>query len=97
MNCSITPALYREVADRLADAIDGTEFFSGTLALLCDGVECRFTATLLVYRRRERWPEGERSPIRRLVPVWWEFHTFVDGFEQLNDFDFSRLEECVVG
>ena len=46
---------------------------------------------MIVYRRRERLPEGDRDAIADLVPVWWEFHTAVNGGEVLNDFSFSEV------
>ena len=48
-------------------------------------------ASVIVYRRVERLPEGDRDVIADLVPVWWEFHTADDGGEVLNDFSFSEL------
>lgn len=95
MSYSVSPSLYREVAGRLHDAIDGRDYFSGTVALLHDGVECRLTLSVLVYRRRDRLPEGDCYPARRLVPVWWEFHTTWEGVERLNDFDFTQLAVCM--
>ena len=55
------------------------------------GVACRLTASVIVYRSRTRYPEGDRDEIADLVPVWWEFHTSDDGGEFLNDFSFSRV------
>ncbi|HJI19204.1 MAG: hypothetical protein ACLSVO_07270 [Alistipes sp.] len=33
------------------------------------------------------------DPIVDLVPVWWEFHTWDDLGETLNDFSFARMKE----
>ena len=86
MMYSVSSELYLEVAARLAEAIGGGSYFSGSLTFLFGDMECRLTASVIVYRRRERLPEGDRDAIADLVPVWWEFHTAVNGGEVLNDF-----------
>lgn len=88
---SVSTELYLEVAARLAEAIGGGSYFSGSLTFPFGDMECRLTASLIVYRRRERLPEGDRDAIADLVPVWWEFHTTGDGGEVLNDFSFACL------
>jgi hypothetical protein len=30
-----------------------------------------------------------------MVPVWWEFHTFVNGEEVLNNFSFNEMREYI--
>ena len=77
MMYSVSSELYLEVAARLAEAIGD--------------MECRLTASVIVYRRRERLPEGDRDAIADLVPVWWEFHTVGSDGEALNDFSFSEV------
>lgn len=91
----VLPELYHEAALRLADAIDGENYFSGSLAFRFGDVDCRLTASVIVYRSRLSQPEGDAEPITNLVPVWWEFHTYGPEGEMLNDFDFSELKHCV--
>ena len=79
----------------LAVAIGGGSYFSGSLSFAFGDTECRLTASVIVYRRVERLPEGDRDVIADLVPVWWEFHTAGDGGEVLNDFSFSELRACL--
>lgn len=88
---SVSTELYEEVAARLAEAIGGGSYFSGSLEFEWDGMECRLTASVIVYRERRCFPEGDREEISDLVPVWWEFHTSGTGGEMLNDFSFSEL------
>ena len=88
---SVSTELYEEVAVRLAEAIGGGSYFSGSLTFEWEGIECRLTASVIVYRRRESYPEGDRDAITDLVPVWWEFHTTGSEGEMLNDFTFSEL------
>ncbi|WP_300750597.1 hypothetical protein [uncultured Alistipes sp.] len=88
----VSSELYDEVAARLCDAIGSGAYFSGTIEFPHADVACRLTASLLFYRRREVWPEGERSCITDVIPVWWEFHTVMPEGEVLNDFSFSELK-----
>ena len=83
---SVSPELYREAAVRLCDGI----------AFTYSNVDCRLTASLIVYRRTERAPEGVSHPIADLVPVWWEFHTVGPDGELLNDFSFAELKSYAV-
>ena len=91
MSYSVPSELYREVALRLSEAIGSGGYFSGTLAFAWGEAECRLTASVIVYRRRERLPEGDRDAIADLVPVWWEFHTVRSDGDALNDFSFSEV------
>ena len=88
----VSSELYDEVAARLCDAIGSGAYFSGTIEFPHADVACRLTASLLFYRRREVWPEGERSCITDVIPVRWEFHTVMPEGEVLNDFSFSELK-----
>ena len=91
MMYSVTTELYEEVASRLRDAIGGGSYFSGSLNFEWAGIECRLTASVIVYRRRVSYPEGDRDELTDLVPVWWEFHTTGPEGEFPNDFSFSEL------
>ena len=55
MMYSVSSELYLEVAARLAEAIGGGSYFSGSLTFPFGDMECRLTASVIVYRRRERW------------------------------------------
>lgn len=95
MTYSVSSELYEEAAIRLTDAIGPDNYFSGTVAFRYEGTECRLTASVIVYRERLSRPEGVHNAITDLVPVWWEFHTFCHGDENLNDFDFTELRRCL--
>lgn len=68
---SVSSELYHEAAARLSDAIDGGNYFSGSLAFRFGDTDCRLTASVIVYRGRVSLPEGVRHPVTDLVPVWW--------------------------
>ena len=92
MSYSVSPELYQEVAARLADAVDGENYFSGSLAFRFGDTDCRLTASVIVCRRRESLPEGDVDAVADLVPVWWEFHTADGEGEVANDFSFSEMK-----
>lgn len=89
---SISPELYQEAAARLCDGIDGGNYFSGTIEFPFEELDCRLTASVIVYRNRVQRPEAEADEIADLVPVWWEFHTTGCDGETLNDFSFTELK-----
>ena len=91
MMYSVSSELYLEVAARLAEAIGGGSYFSGSLTFPFGDMECRLTASVIVYRQRISAPDGQADVISRLVPVWWEFHTVRSDGEALNDFSFSEV------
>ena len=57
---------------------------------------CRLTASLVLYRSDDRWPEGCRRRLTDVVPVWWEFHTVTADGEMPNDFSFAELRPCLL-
>lgn len=91
----VSSELYLETAARLAEAIGPGNYFSGSIRFPFGGVECRLTASVIVYRHTVRFPEGTCDAIADLVPVWWEFHTCLEEGEALNDFSFSTLRDTL--
>ena len=92
---SVSSELYREAAVRLTEAAGGAGYFSGSLGFRFAEAECRLTASVILYRRTERLPEGDCEVVADLVPVWWGFRTVVDGEERLNDFSFDELRRTL--
>lgn len=89
----ITPELYDLATDLLVERIGRSDYFSGTVEFEYGDVECRLTVSLIIYRRIERLPEGDRDCIDDVVPVWWEFHTSTEGSEVPNGFSFSEIRD----
>ena len=86
--------LYLEVADHLASVANDGGYFSGSFDVVFGDVECHVILSAIIYHRTLSLPEGrEVDVISDVVPVWWEFHTYIDGEEMLNDFSFDRLRE----
>ena len=97
MTYPIIPELYGIVARKLLDEIGEKSFYSGSFSFDYGSKECRFVASIVIYRSKECLPEGDADRIDDLVPVWWEFHTSDQAGERPNDFSFSELKEKSLG
>ncbi|MFI3258615.1 MAG: hypothetical protein R3Y16_00800, partial [Rikenellaceae bacterium] len=84
---------YKELSERLRESISSLNFYSGVVEFETDNVEIRFIATIMVYFRRDHYPEGEVNTLIDMVPVWWEMHTTTLDGDVINDFDFTTLKE----
>ena len=91
----VLPELYQEVATKIIEQVGRRGYYSDALDFEWGGVECHMVLSAVVYRRTEQYPEGERFVVADMVPVWWEFHTFIDGEEVLNNFSFNEMREYI--
>ena len=91
----VLPELYQEVATKIIDQVGRRGYYSDALDFEWNGVECHMVLSAVVYRRTEQYPEGKSSVVADMVPVWWEFHTFIDGEEVLNNFSFNEMREYI--
>ena len=91
----VLPELYQEVATKIIEQVGRRGYYSDALDFEWNGVECHMVLSAVVYRRTEQYPEGERSVVADMVPVWWEFHTFIGGEEVLNNFSFNEMREYI--
>ena len=87
----ISTQLYLEIADKLMASIGSKEFFSGKIRLTDGDTECTLICTLIVEHDHKPTEGRCFNAISALIPVWWEFHTIVDGEEQINDFSFREF------
>ncbi|WP_417012404.1 hypothetical protein [Alistipes sp.] len=92
----VSSELYDEIARRLREAFGGAGYFSGSVECAEGETDCRLTASLVLYHRRDEWPEGPQLRLTDAVPVWWEFHTVTDGVEVPNDFSFTALRPALL-
>lgn len=92
----ITCSIYEKAAQKLCDELGRNGYYSGKIDFTHEEAECQMKASLIIYHKRLELPEGDIDIIEDLVPVWWEFHTYIDGDEVLNDFDFSILKEYII-
>lgn len=93
---TISHQLYLDVGERLMDAIGRKEYYSGVVVSYAEEVECRLVCTLIV-EREAKASEGHRLPeIARLIPVWWECHTYRGDEKILNDFSFREFASIIL-
>lgn len=95
----IEKGIYAAIADKLTDAIGEGSYFSGDIDHEDDyGNEYHLGITVMVYRRTVTAPDCSWNEIYNIVPLWWEFHTYVgdDKEEVWNDFMFEEFKRWIV-
>ena len=88
---NVSSVIYGRVAEIITDRIGHTDYLRESFEFECDGVLCKMLFTAVLYRKRHAMPEGEYEVVADIVPIWWEFHTFCEDGEMLNDFSFNEL------
>ena len=92
----VLPELYREVAARIIEQVGRRGYYNGSFDMEWEDVLCHVVLSAVVYRHEEQYPGGRMaSLISDIVPVWWEFHTFIDGQEVINNFSFNEMREYI--
>lgn len=92
---TISSKLYHHLASRLVELVGQRGYYSGSFEFEFDGVWCEMTLSAVVYHQL-RPDEGRKNcAVTDMIPVWWEFHTFIDGDEVLNDMSFNELREYI--
>lgn len=92
---TISSKLYHHLASHLVELVGQRGYYSGSFEFELDGVWCEMTLSAVVYHQSQP-DEGYNScAVTDMIPVWWEFHTFVDGDEVLNDMSFNELREYI--
>lgn len=85
----ITRNIYEEVLQKLVIEIRDSNYISArTITGSFDDVEYKFIINAVIYR-------DDFKNISEIVPIWWEFHTEIDGVEKMNDFLFSEMMKLV--
>ena len=67
MTYPIIPELYGIVARKLLDEIGEKSFYSGSFSFDYGSKECRFVASIVIYRSKECLPEGDAD---RIDDLW---------------------------
>ncbi|MBQ4279780.1 MAG: hypothetical protein IJC16_07505 [Rikenellaceae bacterium] len=88
--------LYRTVADKLREAIDGREYFNGSVRVDEEDGAGVLTCTLIVYRERVGEPTGSFERIREIVPVWWEYASYGPQGRRPDDFSWHELQSYLL-
>lgn len=88
---------YAAIAENLFNAIGDDAYFNGSIEYECESFYSTLTATLIIYRGEEAYPEGSRETLSNVVPVWWEFNASLpDGTLTDNDFGFDELKKYLL-
>ena len=94
----ITEEIYHTFADELLDDIGDGDYYKGSIVKDDCDETYRLVLVAMFYRRDVVAPDGRWSEIYDVVPIWWEFHTYVGGelTEVENDFTFNDFKEYLV-
>ena len=88
---NVSSVIYGRVAEIILDRIGSSDYLSESFEFEFEGVVFKMLFSGVFYRKRLYLPEGECDVLTDIVPVWWEFHTFNQQGEMLNDFSFNEL------
>lgn len=94
----ITDEVYDLLAEELKDRIFAIEDDPSNLYIEVehDGFVYALELSAFVYWRTERYPEGDKTEIEDIIPVWWEIRVFNgDDDEVSNDGDFKEIKEYI--
>ena len=85
----ITRNIYEEVLRKLVVEIGESDYISArTITGSFDDVEYKFIINAVIYK-------DDFKNISEIVPVWWHFHTEINGTEKMNDFFFSEVQKLI--
>ncbi|MBR5864305.1 MAG: hypothetical protein IKY76_07060 [Alistipes sp.] len=91
----ISSKLYQEVATRLVELAGFHGYISDSFEFEFEDVWCEMTISAVVYHQSSPDIGHSVCAVTDMIPVWWEFHTFVDGDEVLNDMSFDLIRENI--
>jgi len=80
---NITPQTYRQVANKIMEAIGENNHFAicNVQDTMADGTKWVFAGTLVIYEKKNN-----------IVPIWYEFNTYdTEGNKIDNDFVFYEM------
>lgn len=94
---SITPEIYRELADKLDRIIDGRNYIgNAVIEVEDDQYFYAFVISAVIYYDTHEAPNGRWSEMTEIVPVWQELHAFDGGDEVLTDWNFKELVNYLI-
>lgn len=86
---------YCKFAEQIAERAEEKDWFSGVVEVLSDGLLHRLELTMVIYR------DPKSRKITDVADVWWDSCTFTSENyttpPMINDFDFGRLCEALLG
>ena len=88
---TISSKLYHQLAEHLVEQVGEKGYYSGKFEFEFEGVLCEMILSAVIYRQKKPDSRATACAVEDMIPVWWEFHTFIDGDEVLNDLSFNEL------
>ena len=88
---TISSKLYHQLAVHLVEQVGERGYYSGRFEFEFEGVWCEMILSAVVYRQNKPDEWASVCAVEDMIPVWWEFHTYMDGEEMLNDLSFNEL------
>lgn len=92
---TISSKLYHHLATRLVEMVGQNGYYSGAFEFDFEGVCCEMILSAVVFHQAQPDDGCSLCAVTDMIPVWWEFHTYVDGDEVLNDMSFNELREYI--
>lgn len=92
----IQPHIYQALAQKLREEIGMRDYISTSLEVEDGDLFFRFTCAAIICRGDEQWPEGVYEVVSKVVPVWWELHSFRGDVEVRNDATFEQIHEYII-
>lgn len=95
----IPEEVYAELAAQLLQQIGNSNYISGLRATVeTEDFDYELIASAVIYWRNIAAPDGNYQELERIVPVWWELHSYEgdDRIECLNDAAFERIHEQII-
>lgn len=92
---TISSKLYHQLAEHLVEQVGEKGYYSGKFEFEFEGVLCEMILSAVIYRQKNPDSWATACAVEDMIPVWWEFHTFIDGDEVLNDLSFNELRDYI--
>ncbi len=95
----ITEDVYGELAIQLVEQIGNANYISNIRVSAQRGdVSYKLTVSAVIYWRDIAAPEGNYSELEKIVPIWWEQHSYEgdDQIERINDATFDKITEQII-
>lgn len=92
MKTTVTPEMYRRLAESIIDVTDNRVSWHGAI-FDDEHEEWGFSGYLLMYYRMVDYPEGINKELSKIEAIVYEFDTYDEkGNETENDFSFEELK-----
>lgn len=95
----IPEEVYEALAEQLLDQI-GLKSYAACLYARIETNEFEYTLVMsaCIYWHDMAAPEGNYREMEKIVPIWWELHSYEgdDQIECLNDATFDKINEHII-